>query len=162
MPITADAGDAFAHKFAKQFAAGFAGNNHAVTMEGLLAPKLSWDWSDATVGEGAPADIMDIFSKSWGMMVDNFVLIDPTVVVDTTNSKVVIAGSLIINITGGVAGETNLVKSALAASFIIFALFALASRATSTSRRWRHVSPHRRDAPRSCFVITTTRLDKKV
>ena len=27
---------------------------------------------------------------------------------------------------------------------------------------WRHVSPHRRDAPRSCFVITTTRLDKKV
>ena len=71
MPITAAAGDAFAHKFAKQFAAGFAGNNHAVTMEGLLAPKLSWDWSDATVGEGAPADIMDIFSKSWGMMVDN-------------------------------------------------------------------------------------------
>ena len=111
MPITAAAGDAFAHKFAKQFAAGFAGNNHAVTMEGLLAPKLSWDWSDATVGEGAPADIMDIFSKSWGMMVDNFVLIDPTVVVDTTNSKVVIAGSLIINITGGVAGETNLVKN---------------------------------------------------
>ena len=30
MPITAAAGDAFAHKFAKQFAAGFAGNNHAV------------------------------------------------------------------------------------------------------------------------------------
>ena len=111
MPITAAAGDAFAHKFAKQFAAGFAGNNHAVTMEGLLAPKLSWDWSDATVGEGAPADIMDIFSKSWGMMVDNFVLIDPTVVVDTTNSKVVIAGTLIINITGGVAGETNLVRN---------------------------------------------------
>ena len=54
---------------------------------------------------------MDIFSKSWGMMVDNFVLIDPTVVVDTTNSKVVIAGTLIINITGGVAGETNLVKN---------------------------------------------------
>ena len=38
---------------------------------------------------------------------------------------------------------------ALAASFIIFALFALASRATSTSRRWRHVPRHRRDAPRS-------------
>ena len=40
---------------------------------------------------------------------------------------------------------------ALAASFIIFALFALASRATSTSHRWRHVSRHRRDhrdAPR--------------
>ena len=29
------------------------------------------------------------------------------------------------------------------------ALFALASRATSTSRRWRHVPRHRRDAPRS-------------
>ena len=39
-------------------------------------------------------------------------------------------------------------ESALAASFIIFALFALASRATSTSRRWRHVPRHRRDAPR--------------
>ena len=38
-------------------------------------------------------------------------VIDPTVVVDTTNSKVVIAGTLIINITGGVAGETNLVKN---------------------------------------------------
>jgi len=37
---------------------------------------------------------------------------------------------------------------ALAASFIIFASFALASRATSTSRRWRHVSRQRRDAPR--------------
>ena len=33
--------------------------------------------------------------------------------------------------------------------FILFALFALASRATSTSRRWRHVPRHRRDAPRS-------------
>ena len=33
--------------------------------------------------------------------------------------------------------------------FILFALFAaLASRATSTSRRWRHVPCHRRDAPR--------------
>ena len=40
------------------------------------------------------------------------------------------------------------IGGALAASFIIFALFALASRATSTSRRWRHVSRHRRDAPR--------------
>ena len=28
-------------------------------------------------------------------------------------------------------------------------MFALASRAASTSRRWRHVSRHRRDAPRS-------------
>ena len=43
--------------------------------------------------------------------------------------------------------------SALAASFIIFALFALASRATSTSRRWRHVSRHRRDAPRRYGVV---------
>ena len=33
--------------------------------------------------------------------------------------------------------------------FILFALFALASRAASTSRRWRHVPRHRRDAPRS-------------
>ena len=46
-------------------------------------------------------------------------------------------------------GQPNTNGGALAASFIIFALFALASRATSTSRRWRHVSRHRRDAPRS-------------
>ena len=46
---------------------------------------------------------------------------------------------------------------ALAASFIIFALFALASRATSTSRRWRHVSRHRRDAPRSDGVVAERR-----
>jgi len=45
---------------------------------------------------------------------------------------------------------------ALAASFIIFALFALASRATSTSRRWRHVSRHRRDAPRRCGYSSCT------
>ena len=30
-------------------------------------------------------------------------------------------------------------------------MFALASRATSTSRRWRHVSRHRRDAPRRYY-----------
>ena len=39
---------------------------------------------------------------------------------------------------------------------IIFALFALASRATSTSRRWRHVSRHRRDAPRRCGYSSCT------
>ena len=44
-------------------------------------------------------------------------------------------------------------SGALATSFIIFALFALASRATSTSRRWRHVPRHRRDAPRSAPEI---------
>ncbi len=33
--------------------------------------------------------------------------------------------------------------------FILFALFASASRATSTSRRWRHAPRHRRNAPRS-------------
>ena len=52
---------------------------------------------------------------------------------------------------------------ALAASFIIFALFALASRATSTSRRWRHVSPHRRDAPRrSRRRVSTRRCRQKL
>ena len=43
---------------------------------------------------------------------------------------------------------------ALAASFILFALFASASRATSTSRRWRHAPRHRRDAPRRCCTCS--------
>ena len=47
------------------------------------------------------------------------------------------------------AKQKEITARALAASFILFALFALASRATSTSRRWRHVPRHRRDAPRS-------------
>ena len=48
----------------------------------------------------------------------------------------------------------NGMAGALAASFILFALFASASRATSTSRRWRHAPRHRRDAPRSMSVLT--------
>ena len=62
--ISSADGKAFAEKFVTQFAAGFKENNHAVTLKGLLADKVSWDWSDDTKGSGTPADIMGIFAKS--------------------------------------------------------------------------------------------------
>jgi len=62
--ISSAAGKAFAEKFVTQFAAGFKENNHAVTLRGLLADKLSWDWSDDTKGSGTPGDITGIFAKS--------------------------------------------------------------------------------------------------
>ena len=64
--ISSAAGKAFAEKFVTQFAAGFKENNHTVTLRGLLADKLSWDWSDDTKGSGTPADITGIFAKSPG------------------------------------------------------------------------------------------------
>ena len=62
--ISSADGKAFAEKFVTQFAAGFKENNHAVTLQGLLADKVSWDWSDDTKGSGTPADILGIFAKS--------------------------------------------------------------------------------------------------
>ena len=44
--------------------------------------------------------------------------------------------------------------------FILFALFASASRATSTSRRWRHAPRHRRDAPRSPVTAAAHTIQK--
>lgn len=102
---------AFAEKFMTQFAAGFKENNHATTLAGLLAEKISWDWSDDSKGDGTPDDLTGMFSKSWGAMVDSFNLLAKQVVVDTTHSKVLVTGQLIINITGGLADETNLVHN---------------------------------------------------
>mmetsp|Transcript_21006 Transcript_21006/g.68753 ORF Transcript_21006/g.68753 Transcript_21006/m.68753 type:complete len:153 (+) Transcript_21006:47-505(+) len=111
MAITAASGKAFAEKFMTQFAAGFKENNHATTLAGLLAEKISWDWSDDSKGDGTPDDLTGMFSKSWGAMVDSFNLLAKQVVVDTTHSKVLVTGQLIINITGGLADETNLVHN---------------------------------------------------
>ena len=47
----------------------------------------------------------------WGTMVDSFNLPSMQVVVDTTHAKVLITGPLIINITGGMNDETNLVHN---------------------------------------------------
>ena len=62
--ISSADGKALAEQFMTQFAAGFKENNHVVTLKGLLADKLSWDWSDDTKGSGTPEDICSIFSKS--------------------------------------------------------------------------------------------------
>ena len=44
-------------------------------------------------------------------MVDSFNLPTMQVVVDTSHAKIIITGPLIINITGGMADETNLVHN---------------------------------------------------
>ena len=44
-------------------------------------------------------------------MVDSFNLPTMQVVVDTTHAKVIVTGPLIINITGGLKDETNLVHN---------------------------------------------------
>jgi hypothetical protein len=41
MPITSEAGKAFAAKFLQQFAAGFPENNHAATLD--VSPKREYD-----------------------------------------------------------------------------------------------------------------------
>ena len=109
--ITLEAGTAFADNFMTRFQAGFKGNNHAETLKGILADKLSWDWSDDTKGEGSPETLTDIFAKSWGFMVDSFNVTSKNVVVDTTHGKIVMFVHLLINITGGLADETNLVHN---------------------------------------------------
>ena len=95
-----------------QFAAGFKENNHATTLAGLLAEKISWDWSDDSKGDGTPDDLTGMFSKSWGAMHGR--LLQPACEAGGrrhAHSKVLVTGQLIINITGGLADETNLVHN---------------------------------------------------
>lgn len=117
MPITKAEGVAFADKLMAAFAAGFAKNNHAETTAGLFASELSWDWSDGTKGEGKLSEIMGVMSKSWGFMVDTFIPLNTSVVVDTDRSIVFISCDLVLNITGGLDDENNPVAGA-----VVFAL----------------------------------------
>ena len=107
MTITQEQGKKFATDLMDAFAKGFKENNHLETTDGLVADKLTWDWSDIGKGEGSKEEIMGIMAKSWGFMVDSFLFSGPTVVVDTTNDKVVITGNLVINITGGLKDQNN-------------------------------------------------------
>ena len=110
MPLTSEEGKAYAAKYLAGLDAGFARNNHAETLDGLFADELAWDWSDGTRGEGGLDEILAVISGTWGMMADSMLAIDPLVVVDTDHSVVSILGSFVMNITGGLDGETNLVR----------------------------------------------------
>jgi len=110
--FTVATGEAAANKFHEAFAAGFARNNHAETMAGLCADKVAVDWSDGCSGDKTPAEIFAQFASSWGFMVSNF-LYKPDVLVDTTNSKVIMSGRLIINIDGKL-GSPNLIDNKIA------------------------------------------------
>lgn len=108
MPITEDQGVAFTNKYLATLSAGFANNsnNHNETMKGIFADHLSWDWSD-NKGSGTVDDIMGIMSTTWGLMLDSWVFPSPIIVVDTENSKVVVSGPVVLNVTGGLADENN-------------------------------------------------------
>jgi len=111
MGITVEEGEAFGAKFLEAFKSGFPENNHEEKMKGLFAEKTSWDWSDGFKGEGSADAIFEQFKKTWGAMV-SCMCFQPDVLVDTTNSKVVMFDKLVINIDGGFP-EANLVHNKL-------------------------------------------------
>ena len=115
MTITIETGEAEAAKFHAAFAAGFAANNHAETLAGMLAEKVDVEWSDGFVGEKTPSEIFEQFGRSWGFMVSNF-LWSPDTIVDTSNDKIIMYGRLIINIDGKL-GSPNLIDNKL--SFVL-------------------------------------------
>lgn len=109
MGITVTEGNTWGAKFIEAFKGGFPENNHATTMAGLFADKTAWDWSDGFKGEGSPDEIFTQFQKTWGFMVAEMKW-TPNMFVDTTNSKIIFYGNLVINITGGLP-ESNLVEN---------------------------------------------------
>ncbi|KAL9179846.1 hypothetical protein ACHAXT_007816 [Thalassiosira profunda] len=120
MPITAEAGEAYAAAAMAAFAAGFKNNNHLETMAPYIADKVAWNWTDRrSSGEGAKEDVLGPFAESWGLMVDSFLLPNPIVVVDTDHSVITVAGELVINVTGGLATENNAVHNDIAMVFTL-------------------------------------------
>lgn len=118
MPITAEAGEAYAAAALAAFALGFKDNNHRETMAPYIADKVAWNWSDRS-GEGPKEDVLGPLAESWGLMLDSFVLPRPTVVVDTDHSVITAAGELVINVTGGLATENNSVHIGVAMVFTL-------------------------------------------
>ena len=110
-PITVEEGKAYAEKMMTGFAAGFSKNDHAETVGNLVAETLEWDWSDGTKGTGSKATLFDIFSKSWGFLCDTFIQINPHIVVDTDYSVITVAGPVVVNLTGGLPDESNIVRN---------------------------------------------------
>jgi hypothetical protein len=115
MPLTSEQGQALADSFHAAFKAGFPANNHAATMKDVLASSVEIDWSDGFKGTKTQTEIFDSFCKSWGLMVSDFMW-DPKVLVDTTNAKVVMMGTNVINVDGKM-GKAHIVQSSM--SFIL-------------------------------------------
>jgi len=115
MGITVAEGEACGINFVDAFIGSFAANNHSATMENVFAEHVTWDWSDGFKGEGPPSSVFEQFAKTWGFMVST-ALIRPTMIVDTTNSKVIMNGEMTINIDGGFH-EAHLVQNPV--SFVL-------------------------------------------
>ena len=111
MGITVAEGEEYASKFVEAFKGGFPANNHAATMAGLFADTVTIDWSDGFKSDGPSAAIFERFSSTWGAMVSTMCYA-PDVLVDTTNSKILITGQAVINVDGGFP-EANLVQNKL-------------------------------------------------
>lgn len=118
VPITVAEGEAYAADVMAAFAAGFKSNNHLKTMAPYIADQVAWDWTDGR-GEGPKEVVLGGFAKTWGFMVDSFMIPNPTVVVDTDYSVITIAGGLVINITGGLETENNAVHNDIAFVFTL-------------------------------------------
>lgn len=110
--ITQDQGKELAQTILSAFRAGFPTNNHRVTMKDLFSSSVECDWSDGFKGTKTPDEIFDQFSKTWGLMVSDFMFHPNMIVVDTTNGKVVMMGPNVINIDGKM-GKANLVTNPL-------------------------------------------------
>jgi hypothetical protein len=97
--LSHDNGKLLAEAFHAGFKAGFPNNDHADSMKDLLSSSVVVDWSDGFRGTKTPTEIFDHLGKSWGMMVSS-ILWDPSLIIDTTNGKVVMMGQLVVNIDG--------------------------------------------------------------
>jgi hypothetical protein len=63
--------------------------------------------------------VWEVFQKTWGFMVSSAKLCTPHVLVDTTNSKVIIMSDLVINIDGGLPGQAHLVQNKICFNFTL-------------------------------------------
>ena len=106
--FTVDTGEALITEFLPAWKAGFASNNHAKTCAHLFSEKIMMDWSDGIKGEKTKAEFFNHIASTWGLLASNF-LYKPNFVFDTTNSKVITFGHLVLNIDGKM-GIPNLVE----------------------------------------------------
>lgn len=108
--LTEEQGKALALTYHKAFTAGFAANNHAETMKDIYASSVEFDWSDGFKGTKTPEEIFERMATTWGLMVSDIVWDISTMVVDTTNGKVLMGGNNVINIDGKL-GKAHIVHA---------------------------------------------------
>ena len=119
MGISTATGEAFANSFKEKFVGGFAENNHAETMKGILAETVKINWADGFSGDKTADEVWDQFKNTWGAMVSRVCWSMQTPIIDTTQSRIVMTGALVINIDGGLPDNANLIHDGRGMCFVL-------------------------------------------